>query len=140
MSTPRRTKAAGLPWAMLVAMLFLASADVSLVRGEDVVAEAAADSESATEKKQESAEEREKREKAVGKALAALTGIVIVGLSLMGLIWFWGHRVRRTARAPLPEQSPDDLLWYLKNKGPVKADAITSETAESSTDSEADEP
>lgn len=39
--------------------------------------------------------------------------IVAVGGALI-LLLLWGSRMRRQARQPLPETTPNDPLWYLK--------------------------
>ncbi len=141
MSLSRRMIANYVSWALLC---FVALTDVSAAHGKESTAEAADGHGEDRQKdqlknKEESEAEQAKRRQAVGKGMAALAGIVIVGLSLMALVWFWGHRVRRTARTPLPEQTTDDSLWYLKNKEPVEAEVVAKETPESSTDTEPDE-
>lgn len=57
---------------------------------------------------------RKPRQDVVTAALLVIGGIAAVGLFLMALTIFWGGRLRRLARRPLPEQSPIDELWYLK--------------------------
>jgi hypothetical protein len=52
--------------------------------------------------------------------LAALAGIVIVGVALAGLIILWAGRLRRQLRRPLPEADlPDRDFWFLKPPKPT---------------------
>lgn len=52
--------------------------------------------------------------------LAALAGIIIVGIALAGLIVLWAGRLRRQIRRPLPDASlPDRDFWFLKPPKPT---------------------
>lgn len=51
--------------------------------------------------------------------LAALAGIVIVGVAMAGLIVLWAGRLRRQLRQPLPDADlPDRDFWFLKPPKP----------------------
>ena len=60
--------------------------------------------------------DRTKRHRVITVAIYLLGGIVVGGLSLIGLVLLWGVRMRRIARPSLPEQTDVDELWYLKPK------------------------
>ncbi len=64
------------------------------------------------EAKSESAE----KQRAITIGFYLLIALVIGVVSLMGVLMLWGARVRRLARKPLPNTSPNDPLWYLKGK------------------------
>lgn len=52
--------------------------------------------------------------------LAALGGIVIVGIALAALVILWAGRLRRQLRRPLPEAGhPDRDFWFLKPPKPT---------------------
>lgn len=59
-------------------------------------------------------EKREGRQKVVAAAFL-LMGILGLGLFLLALVLWWGFRVRRLVRRPLPKAGPGDELWYLKH-------------------------
>lgn len=62
-------------------------------------------------------------------ALAALAGILIVGVALVALILLWGARLRRQLRRPLPEcEIPERNFWFLKPPKPKASDAMLSDT------------
>jgi len=56
----------------------------------------------------------EKRQLTFTVGVMVLLGITITGLGLLLVVILWGHRVRRKSRAPLPEASRGDDLFYLK--------------------------
>jgi hypothetical protein len=56
----------------------------------------------------------EARRQAKDLGIVLLGGILIIGTALVAFVMIWGHRIRRTAREPLPPVSRLNELWFLK--------------------------
>ena len=56
------------------------------------------------------------RERTITVGFYLLLLIVVTGVSMLLLIVLGGSAVRRSARAPLPRQTPTDPLWFLRDK------------------------
>ncbi len=69
----------------------------------------------------DAAEQREK-ERHVLAGMAAITGIVIVGVALIALIVLWGGRLRRMNREPLPSTNVQNEFWFLRPPKPPVSD------------------
>jgi hypothetical protein len=95
--------------------LMAMSADVGEARGSETT-DAARQSDAGHEAVQD--RDAEKQQKAM-IALMALCGILIGGLAFVVLVIVWGSRLRRIARAELPEQKTlQNDLWFLKPPKP----------------------
>lgn len=58
-------------------------------------------------------DEKERRVKTAA-GMAALAGIVIVGIVLGAVIIIWAGRLRRMIREPLPPTGKQDPFWFLR--------------------------
>ncbi len=73
-------------------------------------------------------DEQEKRIK-VTAGLAALAGILIVGVVLGAVIIIWAGRLRRIVREPIPATGRQDPFWFLRpEKTIVSGDSDERET------------
>ncbi|MBM79251.1 MAG: hypothetical protein CMJ78_01500 [Planctomycetaceae bacterium] len=73
--------------------------------------------------------EKQAKSRAVMIGTTILAVITAGGLFLIGLVAMWGRRVRKVIREPLPNQSRDDELWYLKRPKDKVPDADDGESA-----------
>ena len=79
----------------------------------------------------------------VAAGIVVIAGIAFLGIGLLLLVVFLGHRLRKLARKPLPRQSHLDEFWYLRPKqqlGENAGESVASEDdfergGESNTDS-----
>jgi hypothetical protein len=72
------------------------------------------------ERQQAQQRQRQKQQQAL-MALAGILGIVIAGLSLIGLVMIWGRRLRRELRQSVAGRVPRSDFWFLKPpKPPVR--------------------
>jgi hypothetical protein len=54
------------------------------------------------------------KQRRLGIALMTLVGITLCGIALVAMTVLLGNRLRREARKPVPRQSKQDDLWFLK--------------------------
>lgn len=72
----------------------------------------------ASSPKEEPADRRNKRRRAVTAGMLLLACIVVVGVTLVGLTMVWGRRLRRIGRSDPSTPTNVDPLWYLKHDSP----------------------
>jgi len=77
-----------------------------------------------------------------GKRKSAIAGLLMLGLLcgvflvLLLVVIFWARRIRQAATADLPDQSPRDPVWYLRNRQDPTAGSSASDQSEAGSDGE----